>query len=56
MNRRMIPLLVDVTFINQSIWRSMFSDVEPLFHITTKTLSETVWKIERTYKDFEVLR
>lgn len=34
----------------------MFSEATPIFHITTKTFTNTEWKIQRTYKDFEVLR
>jgi len=55
-NRRMVPKLVKVTFLTVEGWRVIFSDPIPVFHILTKTFTNTEWKIQRTYKDFEILR
>lgn len=52
----MIPKLAKVTFLAAKGWKAMFSDMEPVFHISTKTISGTEWLIKRSYKDFEILR
>lgn len=55
-NRRMVPKLVKVTFQKIEGWRVIFDDPIALFHISTKTLAGQEWRIQRSYKDFEVLR
>ena len=56
-NRRMVPKLTEITFVPQKGLSSVFKSPVPIFHILTTTInSEKSWEIERTYKDFKVLR
>lgn len=41
----MVPKLTKVTFLAAKGWKAMFSDMVPVFHITTKTISGTEWLI-----------
>jgi hypothetical protein len=52
----MVSKLTNVTFIKKEGWRALITEPIPVFHILTKTFTNTEWNIQRTYKDFEALR
>ena len=52
----MVPKLTKITFQEVTGWRVILGETIPIFHILTKTITGTEWRIQRTYKDFEILR